>query len=313
MKATAALLLALVLPARAAEFVLPRVDFGAMRGASVPGLKEGTPQGAPQPGPALVVLKLVNRSIAAESEWTGVPEGMRRALIEVAPAEGSSVPLGEVSLEVAEVRNGSGYRPGDGSLKPADRTGSEWVYTPFSEPKTEKHPKTLSVVVVPKHKGRIVGEPVQIEVKAVFAQLTLFHSHAPRSKPHGAQPDDYELAWRYAKWKYGLDTTASTSIRYDPKLNTMGITNPGAFNIGRNVRLGPTAFASENICASVIGHENVHSGQSLATLLSSRWAEPPAYQWEMDNAARLGTDDSYLAELKAFKRWYEGKGPKPDL
>lgn len=313
MSVAASLLLALALPANAAEFSLPRIDFGAMRQAPVPGLREGSPREAPQPAPALVVLKLVNRAVAAETDWGDLPEGMRRALIEVRPAEGASVLPGEVSLEVAEVRNGGDYRPGTGSLKASARNGSEWLYTPFSEPKTEKHPRTLSVVVVPKYKGRIVGEPVQIEVKPVFAHLTLFHSHGPREKPHGAQPADYELAWRYAKWKYGLDTAASTSIRYDPKLGTMGMTNPGAFNVGRNVRLGPTAFNSENICASVLGHENVHAGQTLVTLLSSKWAEPSAYQWEMDNAARLGTDASYMAELKAFKLWYEGKGPKPDL
>ncbi|MBI2362708.1 MAG: hypothetical protein HYV15_04930 [Elusimicrobia bacterium] len=110
-----------------------------------------------------------------------------------------------------------------------------------------------------------------------------------------------------------MDTADSSSVRYDPGVATMGVTNPGAFNVGRHVRLGPTAFNSENICASVLGHENVHSGQSLVTFLSSKRAEPPAYQWEIDNASRLGTDASYMAELKAFQRWYQGKGPKPDL
>ena len=301
---------------QAAEFQFPRFDLGGLRRQAadpVPAV-QGAPVHDPlaQAAPKAVTLTLANRTIGPGSGWDQFPQGMREALIEVALQPGANAALGDVTLEVAEIRDGEGYRPGNGELRREARDGSTWMYVPFTEPKTEKHPKTLRVVIVPKLNGRISGEPVVVDVKPVFALLTLFHSHGPRERPHAPQPADYELAWKYAKWKYDIDTAASTSIRYDPALTTMGATNPGAFNIGRNVRLGPTAFNSENIAASVLGHENTHAGQSLLTLLSSRAAEPPAYQWEIDNAARLETGDDYVAECRGFQRWYRGEGPRPD-
>ncbi|MBI3297046.1 MAG: hypothetical protein HYZ75_02700 [Elusimicrobia bacterium] len=311
MPARVALLLLLSAVLRAAEFSLPGVDFGALRrqAAAAPAVP-GAPQAAKQQ--ALVVITPTNLTLSAASDWADVPEGMRQALVTVRAAEGAAVDLREVTLEVAEVRNGGDYAPGEGTLALSRNDGTEWAYTPFTEHKNEKRPRTISVVIVPKLAGRPAGEPVTLEVRPFFLHVTGFHSHGPRARAHPPNSDDYTLAWRYAKWKYDVDTGDSTTIRYDPALTTMGATNPGAFNVGRNVRLGPTAFLSENHAASVLGHENVHAGQSLYTLLSSARAEPPAYQWEIDNAAALGTGDRYVTECRGYQAYYRGEGPRPD-
>lgn len=295
-------LLGLLLPslALASDFTLPQVSFEGLREAALPPMAAAPVADAPV---TLVELKLSQSRVGARTSWGRMPGGMTQSIVTVTVKSGDPAEtMKDLTLEIVA--------PAKGELK---RDNDRWVYTAFEEEKTNKHPGSAGVRIIPKHKGRICGEPVHIQVNSVFNHLSMFHSHDPAGRGHVATQDDYELAWQYAKWKYDIDTKNSTSIKYDKNLTSMGATNPGAFNIGRNVRLGPTAFISENHCASVLGHENVHAGQGLGTFLSSKWAEPPAYQWELDNVGRLGLGKDYVDELKAYKLWYEGKGPKPSF
>ncbi|MFA5137806.1 MAG: hypothetical protein WC728_01145 [Elusimicrobiota bacterium] len=295
-------LLGLLLPslALASDFTLPQVSFEQLRGAALPQMGASAVAQAPS---VLVELKPSQRMVGARTSWGRIPEGMAKSIVTVTVKSGDAAEtLKDLTLEIVA--------PGKGELK---RDGDRWVYTAFEEEKTNKHPGSTSVSILAKHKGRICSEPATLQVKSVFNHLTMFHSHDPAGKAHVATQEDYELAWQYAKWKYDIDTKNSTTIKYDKKLESMGATNPGAFNIGRHVRLGPTAFISENLCASVLGHENVHAGQGLGTFLSSKWSEPPAYQWELDNAERLGVGKDYVEECRAFQRWYQGTGPKPNF
>jgi hypothetical protein len=292
----------LLLPALAfaSDFTLPQLSFEQLRGAVLPQVRAAAVAEAPS---VLVELKLSQRQVGARTPWGQVPEGMTKSIVTVTVRSGDAAEtLKDLTLEIVE--------PAKGEIK---RDGGRWVYTAFEEEKTNKHPGSASVSIMAKHKGRICSAPASLHVRSVFSHLAMFHSHDPAGKAHMATQEDYELAWRYVRWKYGIDTKNSTTIKYDKDLGAMGATNPGAFNVGRHVRLGPTAFISENLCASVLGHENVHAGQGLGTLLVTKWSEPPAYQWELDNAQRLGVGQDYVEECRAFQRWYQGTGPRPNF
>lgn len=311
------LALTLALPVSAAmagDFSFPSMsieDFrkGAASSPTAPIVGEADPVASA----GIVTLSASHSMIGAKSPWSSVPEGFSQVrIVAKTGPEDSEEPLPEgLTLEVGEVRGSRSYSPGKGTLEP-DGNGS-WTYTAFEEPRGEKAPATLSVAIVPKVDGRVVGEPAFLTVKTVFDNLSGFHAHDTMGKMHKADASDYELAWKYARWKHGIDTSNLSSIRYDPALTTMGLTRLGVGGIGRHCRLGPTAFnAGSGVCASVLGHENVHGGQSVMTLLSSRWAEPDAYQWELDNAQQTGISASYIAECRAFQDYYKGQGPRPD-
>lgn len=96
---------------------------------------------------------------------------------------------------------------------------SKWKYDAFSEPKTEKNPTTIDIKLVPKYKGAtIVIDPLipdQIRAMSVFNHLVSFHSHGTGNAGHAPTNADYDLAWQYAKWKYGINTANLDSITYD--------------------------------------------------------------------------------------------------
>ena len=84
--------------------------------------------------------------------------------------------------------------------------------------------------------------------------------------------------------------------------------------------LGPAAFTSENFCASVLLHENVHGSQNPAFRIASvlsweaggvHYAEVEAYSAEITNSDRLGLRESELNEVIAYWNWYNTTGPEP--
>ena len=146
--------------------------------------------------------------------------------------------------------------------------------------------------------------------------------------------EDRETAWRYAEWKYDIGTPKLPGgISYDPTLGTIAMTSHAG--AGNYCRLGPDAFTrSENICASVMGHENVHGGQTAAEILfykarfvlylagggwpsstfgGPRTDEVEAYQWEINHQADTvtDTDATYIADCLAWRKYYNCEGPHP--
>jgi hypothetical protein len=70
--------------------------------------------------------------------------------------------------------------------------------------------------------------------------------------------ESHSTALEYAIWKYDISTSNCNSIQYNEEEDDMGDTSA----LG-NVDIGPGALTQgENVTASVVGHENVHAGQS---------------------------------------------------
>lgn len=247
--------------------------------------------------------------IAAETLWTAIPSGMQTSIItvDVHPDEMQAAVINHISLEIKEVEAGEGYAPGTGSLSQDPDDETKWLYAPFTEPRTEKHPKPVDVKIVAKYKGIECGDTINVRVKPVFLFLAGAHKHGSGQPVHMPDDDDYNLAWQYVRWKYGISTSNLTSITYDSTLTKAGLTNM----ILKTCRLGPDAFMNENRCASTLGHENVHGGQSYWTSVKEREIE--AYTWEINNAAATGISMAYLLECLAWLEYYLGVGPKPEL
>ena len=132
---------------------------------------------------------------------------------------------------------------------------------------------------------------------------------------HGSA-EDRESAWRYSRWKYGINTGSLRGISYNSNQRENGLTNIYT----KNCNLGPGAFDSENLCASTLGHENVHGGQPSWYLFLSTYtwrlggrdfAEVEAYNWEISNANKTGLSPAELNDVIAWRNYYNRKGPKP--
>lgn len=88
---------------------------------------------------------------------------------------------------------------------------------------------------------------------------------------------EFDCAWRYARWKYGISVSGATSIQYSSSLSSLGNTS-----VSNDVSLGGGAFENEWTCASVLGHEIVHCNQSYVYwVLYPRRSEMEAYDWEL--------------------------------
>lgn len=172
----------------------------------------------------------------------------------------------------------------------------EWVYYSFKEPKTEKNPGApISAWVKPQYLGQDIGSPVRIQVNSIFYHLT--HTTIDM---YGAtiNPSEYHYlsAAEYASWKYDVSYGVGGNWYVDLTISSYGKTNPTPFlSWERDTYLYQLAFNDENVCASTIGHENVHRGQSLYVLLQSvlytdakKFAEGEAYYWEFDHFAQTG-------------------------
>jgi hypothetical protein len=216
-------------------------------------------------------------------------------------------------LRIKEITGGDGYTPsGQGTLVQDSSDSDKWTYKAFEEPKTEKHPKTKVVHIVAQADGTDVSNEITLQVAPVFTWLTSVHKHAAGQKVHKPSNQDYERAYKYARWKYSIGTP-DIIISVDPSLVRYGETHPGAFNIGRYTTLGILAFNDENVCASTLGHEEVHGTQSLSVLLGPEaGAERPAYQWEMDHKDDTGLSADEVDRVQQWLNYYDGLGPRPE-
>jgi hypothetical protein len=186
----------------------------------------------------------------------------------------------KVELKVGEVKYSSGYKPGRGKLK--RKSASEWIYMPFTEPRTEKHPMHTNVEIVARVED-VREAALRFSVLPVFDYL--FRKNA------------YDAALEYVLWKYPVPTGNLRSLKYKS-----GQAVSGRISWRNNATFGPSAFRSENILASTIGHENVHGGQSRVKRLVEKYAEPEAYLWEIEHASMTGIDKDPQYMQDCFKR-----------
>jgi hypothetical protein len=252
-----------------------------------------------------VTLSVDNAYIAAESDWTGIDNSYQEALITVniQPKSAEDKIADKITLKILKVTGGGGYNPGKGELKQSTKNSNLWKYIPFKEVDSEKHPMTKTAEIVALFDKSQCSNIIIIHVKSVFLFLTTGSGF------------DYNKAIEYTKYKYNMSTDKLTSITYSVALSgkRRGEVRVGVSGVGRYCKLGPGAFESENICASVLGHENVHGGQHWWLFMPNMeaQAEIPAYTWELNNAGRTGIDSSYKSECRAWINFFKGKGPKP--
>jgi hypothetical protein len=165
---------------------------------------------------------------------------------------------------------------------------------------TDKHPKAKNVVIVARVNGNTVSQSSKILVGPVFNWLVSLHQDGAGQKLHRPTTDDYNRAWHYARWKYSIATPDLASVAYVNRATPRGLTMGANAFSPRYCTLGNGAFANENICASTLGHEQVHGAQPWDVFILPNWIrwsgnpEVPAYQWEIDDATNTGIDTNFL-------------------
>lgn len=244
--------------------------------------------------------------ISASTDFELIPKNLQKAIIkvEVLKPDKNKV-LKNLRLEIIADPIARHPERQKGTLVRDLNSQDKWIYYPAKELKSEKDPRVLKIKIVPVCPDKVCGLSSTITVRPVFQHLINMHPDSPESKFHKPYQSDYELAWQYARWKYDINTSNLDKIMFDPDMKYKGVTYVGIFSKKRLCKLGKQAFISENICASVMGHENVHGGQSLKMFIGGREkAEPPAYQWEVQNAKRLGLPPGYLQEIKQWRNSY---------
>ena len=219
-----------------------------------------------------ITLRKSSEVIQAKTSWRRQKrwERMLRLFIRTAPRgheERVSIELKE--FKAIDPRPYTDPRTGDGTL--AKETNNKWRYQSFKEPKNQKHPVWLYGVFV---SATVNGNPCvedRFYLDSVFYNLGKRSPRPPRNR-----------AWKYAKWKYSVDTGGLRKISYRDNQDEAGLTH----TFTNKCTLGPPAFSTENYCAGVLGHENVHGVQSWQEIVASTiswllggpdWCEVEAY------------------------------------
>lgn len=230
-------------------------------------------------------------NIASETSWDQMNQEEQTCNLTI-----NNEPPGDENLVVLETTD-------EGIL--TKEIDTKWIYTPLEESTTEKHPADFTTITVAAKIEDYEYTTTYFFVHSIFYYLAHLPDHIDR-----------ERAWQYAKWKYGINTSALNSISYNPSQSTPGLT--GTYT--NNCTLGTGAFGSENYCASVLGHENVHGEQPWWDIVASEaswlaggphYIEVDAYNWEINNASRTGLSSYELAEAIAWRDYYNRQGPHP--
>ena len=171
------------------------------------------------------------------------------------------------------------YSPGTGTTVRDEDNPAQWVYVAYQEPPGEKLPVPLRVTLKAKYGDISLGPSKQINVHTVFRGLA----------SQGCQDE----AISYCIWKYAPSVeNIAFGPWYDPQTPNLGNTS-----IVNQVTVGNGAInltVKENVCASVIGHENVHCRQSVWPGRSPECvSEMPAYASEIWGASYTGIDSPY--------------------
>jgi hypothetical protein len=216
-----------------------------------------------------VSLSVDKAYIAAESDWTGIDNSFQEALITVniQPKSAEDKIADKITLKILKVTGGGGYNPGKGALKKSTKNSNLWKYVPFEESRNEDKPQEKITSIAALYNNIICSGFINIKIGSIWTYLN--------NSGYCKKSIDYAI------WKYNINISKLTSISYDSS-----ILEGGQTTYGGKCRIGQYAIThTENICASIVGHENVHGGQPLKYFLT--WmeaeAEVPAYGWEMNN------------------------------
>jgi hypothetical protein len=226
--------------------------------------------------------------------------------------------------------------------------GSVWKYTGYVEAPSDLHPVASRMLYYAEAEGiNISPRKYELTVKSVFDWLTSptgpsqnpsdstarTHQHGPKATPHVPNADDYKNAYRYIRWKYGFLNSIKPSgcamaarfnndndpqiamqdqfwVYFPTPVKAVAAVHP----ITGNLTMGLGAFRpTENICASIICHELVHTTQHIElTQPIASWNrnEKQAYQWQLDTKALTGIDENgpvhegYRQEIATFVEKY---------
>ncbi len=264
-----------------------------------------------------VTLEVDPDRILADTAFTGIEEKYSESeitiSIEAVTQEFNSPSQDAADYEIRIVRSESvgGYtQPGDGTVTRDANDSSKWIYKAFKESKSEKHPKNVDIYLAPFHKNAAAdAEPVGAEVKiTVFPvfKITGYHTEGPGTTIKAATADDKQTGIDFVIWKYGVG--GGYSMEYDNEEANGNVAWTALYPFADNETfIGDPAFGSENILASVIGHEAIHRGQGYYWSLTASEAEQeePAYKWELDNKALTGIDEENNGYLQDTEDLYE--------
>jgi hypothetical protein len=248
-------------------------------------------------------------AISAKTDWQQQEAVTREQTIGI-----ETDPTG---YEDAVVLNVVGFDPqGDQTYSPQGigtvaKTGAAtWKYEAFTEPQAEKRPKQKLVLIGATLYDQALCAQHKIDVSPVWSWLARdAHKHGPDGAEHilpnaADRVADRNQALDYVVWKYQVPIG---NIKYGYYLTgewydrADAWTNDKHPRYARGVKVYPSAFESENLNASVVGHENVHGGQDFGWFTGSnsdiffgsfcKRIEYPAYKWEVDNADKNGLSD----------------------
>jgi PKD repeat protein len=227
-----------------------------------------------------VTLSVDKMYIAAESDWTGIDNDLQEVLIAVniIPKAAKDKVIDKLILKITDITDGAGYDSGKGKLAKKSDGNARWLYIAFEEPKSENRPLQKRIHIAAGYNGKQCSDAVNFNVKPVFYYLADVEGN-------------HNLAWQYSKFKYNINVNNLKSISYSGSSNYNGSTT-----ISKNCYLGRDAFDTENKCASVLGHENVHGKQPwwYFTIFCERaLAEAEPYEWQYNNIKRVGLDNRY--------------------
>jgi len=249
--------------------------------------------------------------ILADTDFSGIAEKYSESEIEVTIEAASGFPTDPMNFELRITRfEGSGnyIPPDDGTLTRSGADPSKWLYKSFKELKTEKHPEPVEVYIAPYFNNQEVGPEVLIIIRPVFF-ITKFHFPGPGSNLKIPGDDDKQTGVDFVIWKYGVGGGYTMEFNDAQAGGNMGYTVFDAIANNRTF-IGNPALQSENITASVVGHEAIHRDQGYYWSLTASEAEQeePAYKWELDNAELTGIDknnDTYLQITEDAHKEYE--------
>ena len=230
---------------------------------------------------------------SATTAWVGARFNLGEVAftLSITPANLPDAVKDRITMSIGDI-NSNPYSPADdGTLVRDVNDKMKWWYVAPRESRDEKHPSDMFVAFDTYYDSDNISNSSNdfaVRVVPVFSYLGIAGPNAD--------------VWNYIAWKYPVVFQSGrnlSSISYAPAQTEMSLTSRFGGSVGsRPCTLGNQAFANENILASVIGHENVHGGQS--GLVTNKLAETLAYGWEVANAIATGIDANYLSNVTSI-------------
>lgn len=176
--------------------------------------------------------------ICAKTTWSGIGEDDYQNTITL-----KTTPIGYEKLLELKIDSTTPINSDNGKLTGEN---TEYIYTALTEVINDKRPgddETRSWDVVLKAKIKKSDEVVEDRTQFVYSVFK-YYANPKSNKPK---------ALEYMLWKYPISTAGLASLSYKEGQGPAGWTT--ATN---HCTLGDGAFGTENICASVVVHENLH-------------------------------------------------------